>query len=88
MEQEQFEQILNRLDTLIRLTVISAFQDKSKLDVIRILSDLGFANKEIASILGTSSNYVAVVRSNLKKHLKNNEEPKKSKKIEDAPNEQ
>jgi hypothetical protein len=67
MSEKQFEQIMNRLDTLIKITAISAFQGKSMTDVVSILSELGFGNKDIAMILGTSSAYVANVRSALKK---------------------
>lgn len=70
MDERQLEQILNRLDILIKLTVINAFQDKSRTEVIRILSELGFGNKEIASILSTTPGYVANVRSELKKERK------------------
>jgi hypothetical protein len=67
ISEKQFEQIMNRLDTLIKITAISAFQGKSMTDVVSILSELGFGNKDIALILGTSAAYVANVRSTLKK---------------------
>lgn len=67
INEKQFEQIMNRLDTLIKITAISAFQGKSMIDVVNILSELGFGNKDIAMILGTSPAYVANVRSALKK---------------------
>jgi hypothetical protein len=67
MEQQQFEELLKRLDILIKISIINAFQDKSRTDVIRILSDSGFTNPDIASILGTSYAFVANVRSELKK---------------------
>jgi hypothetical protein len=67
MDDRQFEEILKRLDTLIKISVINAFQDKSRTDVIRILAESGFENRDIASIIGTSPGYVANVRSDLKK---------------------
>jgi hypothetical protein len=65
--EQQFEQIMNRLDTLIKITAINAFQGKSIADVVKILSDLGFQNKDIAIILGTKAAYVANVRYELRK---------------------
>lgn len=70
MSHEQFEQLLSKLDTLIKISVINAFQGKSRAEVISILADLGFGNKEIATVLGTTPSYVANVRHMTKKQRK------------------
>ena len=70
MSKEQFEQLVSRLDTLIKIAAINAFQGKSRADVIGILSELGFQNRDIAMILGTTSTYVATVKYALKKQRK------------------
>ena len=70
MSKEQLEQLVSRLDTLIKITAINAFQGKSRADVVRILSDLGFHNRDIAMILGTTAAYVAKVKHELKKRRK------------------
>lgn len=62
MSKEQFELLMSRLDTLIKITAINTFQGRSRAEVVRILSDLGFQNKDIAMILGTTSAYVAVMK--------------------------
>jgi hypothetical protein len=67
MSNEQFEKMMNRLDTLIKITAINAFQGKSISDVVRILSDLGFQNRDIAMILGTTNAYVANVKYEIKR---------------------
>jgi hypothetical protein len=67
MSKEQFEQVMNRLDTLIKISAINAFQGKSISDVVKILSDLGFQNKDIAMILGTKPTYVANIRYAMRK---------------------
>jgi len=67
MSKEQFEKVMNKLDTLIKITAINTFQGKSRADVIRILSSLGFSNIDIAMILGTSAAYVATVKHVFKK---------------------
>jgi len=74
------EEVLNRLDTLIKITAINAFQGKSIVEVVGILSDLGFQNKDIAMILGTTPPYVANVRHALKKQRA--KQAKKDEKIE------
>jgi hypothetical protein len=79
MSEEQLSKILNRLDTLIRITAINAFQGKSRPEVVYILSSLGFSNKDIAVILGTTNLYVANVRYSLKKQkLKKDESVEKT----------
>lgn len=83
IDQQQFEQIMNRLDTLIKITAISAFQGKSMVDVVNILADLGFQNKDIAMILGTTPAYVANVRYSLKKQRKRKAEEKGDSKEDD-----
>ncbi|MEM3697098.1 MAG: hypothetical protein QXQ94_06315 [Candidatus Bathyarchaeia archaeon] len=82
MSREQFEQIVSRLDTLIKITAINAFQGKSRADVVRILSELGFKNKDIAMILGTTTAYVAKVKYEFKKQRKKEEVAEKSDKKE------
>jgi predicted glycosyltransferase len=84
ISEKQFEQMMNRLDTLIKITAISAFQGKSMIDVISILSELGFGNKDIAMILGTSPAYVANVRSALKKKRAKKEKVKEKDDTEEA----
>jgi carbohydrate-binding DOMON domain-containing protein len=70
MSKEQFEQMMNRLDTLIKISAINAFQGKSRQDVVQILSSLGFSNPDIAMILGTTTTYVANVKYLLRKGAK------------------
>jgi len=70
MSNEQFERMMNRLDTLIKITAINAFQGKSITEVVRILSSLGFNNKDIAMILGTTSASVATIKYQSKKQRK------------------
>jgi|GEM_PF-4892779 len=77
MSKEQFEQLMNKLDTLIKVTAANAFQGKSMAEGICFLSDLGFGNTEIASILGTTAAYVGNVKHVAKK-------TKKSKKQTDS----
>jgi len=83
MSKEQFEQLIEKLDTLIRITTASAFRDKTKEESILILSDLGFQPKEIAPMVGTTPAYVHKVKHEAKKEKekgkKKKEEEKKAK---------
>jgi hypothetical protein len=67
MSNEQFKQLMNKLDTLIKVTAANAFQGKSITESINFLADLGFGNTEIASILGTTPAYVNKVKYEAKK---------------------
>ena len=74
MNEEQFREMMSKLDTLIKITVSNVLQGKPLTDSIIILSNLGIGNTEIANILGTSANYVGVIKSKSKKaKLKKNE---------------
>jgi predicted transcriptional regulator len=84
MSKEQFERIMNRIDTLIKITAINAFQGKSRADVVRILSSLGFSNMDIAMILGTTPAYVANVKYGFKKKRTKEEEPEEKTETKEA----
>lgn len=82
MSKEQFEQLVSRLDTLIKITAINAFQGKSRTDVVGILSELGFPNRDIAMILATTPSYVATVKYQLKKQRKKSSRKRPTQKVE------
>lgn len=75
MNEEQFKEMMSKLDTLIKITASNVFQGKPLADSIIFLSNLGIGNNEIANILGTSSSYVA----NIKYEAKKGKEKKKKK---------
>jgi len=72
MREEQFQKLMDKLDTLIRIAALNAVREQSIADSIIILSDLGFGNTEIARILGTTPKYVSKVKyeSRKEKHRK------------------
>lgn len=67
MSKQQSDPIIDKLNTLIKITVASTFKDESKENRILILTDLGIPRKEVADILGTSVQYVDNVKSQAKK---------------------
>jgi hypothetical protein len=84
MSQQQFELLMSRLDTLIKITAINAFQGKSIAEVVRILSELGFPNRDIAMILGTTAAYVAKVKYEAKGKQKKKEKEAAKRDIKEA----
>jgi len=68
--------ILEKLDTLVKLTVLNTIKDKEYKDQVELLSSIGFQPKEIADMLGKTSNSVRVTLSNLRKDKKTKKEKK------------
>ncbi len=61
------DDVIRRLDALIRLTAITMFKDKSQKEKIAILNLAGLTPKEIAEFLDTTPNSVSVAISMMKK---------------------
>lgn len=77
MSKEQPDPIIDKLNTLIKITIASAFKEESKEGRILILSDLGIQRNEVAEIVGTTVKYVDKVKYEAKK--KKEEDKKKQK---------
>ena len=60
-------EVADKLDTLIRLTAIGLFGDKTQREKIELLSSAGLQPKEIADLLGTTANSVNVALSGIRK---------------------
>ena len=61
------EQILQELKKMNRLLAATSLRDLSNRDRIGLLSNVGFKPKEIADLIGTTSNTVSVELSKLKR---------------------
>lgn len=71
MSEEQFEQINQKLDTLIRLVAGSLLKDaKNKTEKVGILDELGIATKEIASLVVTTEESVKTMKKRVRKKRK------------------
>lgn len=71
MKDEIGNEIVQKLEILIKLIASSSLgEDKSK-DRVRFLAGIGLQPKEIAEILGTTSNSVRATLSKLRKEAKN-----------------
>jgi hypothetical protein len=62
MSKEQFEKLMHKFDALIKITAVHVSQGKTIAEVAILLSDFGFQNKEIATILGTTPHYIGTVK--------------------------
>lgn len=61
------DQILERLDQILRVLALQVASDKSITEGARLLKIAGLDNKTIADVLNTSDATVRVVTSNLRK---------------------
>lgn len=59
--------ILEKLDILVKLTVLNTIKDKEYKDQVKLLSSVGFQPKEIADMLGKTANSVRVTLFKLRK---------------------
>lgn len=60
-------EIAEKLNYLVRLSAIQIAEGKTPRDQIQVLSSAGFGPKDIASLLGTTSNTVSVTLSQIRK---------------------
>jgi DNA-directed RNA polymerase specialized sigma24 family protein len=67
LDDEQFSEIKKSLDILIRVVALTGMRDLTSTAKIALLSQAGFAPKEIAEIVGTSQNVVNVRLSEMRK---------------------
>jgi DNA-binding NarL/FixJ family response regulator len=82
------EEVIRRLDALIRLTAITMFKDKSQKEKIAILNLAGLTPKEIADFLDTTSNTVSVALSSMKKDKDKEKSSKRAKRTPKETHEQ
>ena len=59
-----------KMDTLIKLVACGLIADKSQREQIEMLSRIGLPPKEIAGLIGTTSNTVSVILAGLRKTKK------------------
>ena len=67
MDNQQFEKLMKKIDLLVKLTSLSVIGNKKFKEQVRILDALGLKPKEIAKILGKTSNQVRVTLHGLRK---------------------
>lgn len=71
MSKEQFEELAQKLETLIRLVAGNLLKDaESKTEKVGILYELGIATREIASLVGTTEGSVETMKKRVRKKAK------------------
>ena len=70
MSELQLKLINQKMDMLIRLMAASLTKGQPQTEQISLLSKAGFQPKDIAELIGTSSNAVRVCLSKLRKMAK------------------
>jgi|APSaa5957512622_1039677.scaffolds.fasta_scaffold110377_2 hypothetical protein len=64
MSNENFnKEILNKLNTLIKISVADITRDKNLTEKILFLGNMGFFPKEISEMINTTPNYVSLILS-------------------------
>lgn len=61
------DDVVRRLDVLIRLVAVALCAEKSQKEKIQILAGAGLAPREIADFVGTTPNTVSVALSTMKR---------------------
>ena len=74
-DDAQLVQISKKLDVLTRLVALIAVKSLEENRQVEILSDAGFAPKDMAGILGTTSNAVSIRLHRIKKRRMTVETP-------------
>jgi DNA-directed RNA polymerase specialized sigma24 family protein len=77
MSSKQFDELLAKLDTLIRLTAINVLKGKTKTEAVGILTELGFTQSEIASLLRTTVGSVKSMKHSLRRKASQSKRSKK-----------
>ena len=79
MNDEQFRNLLERLDTLIKLVAMNALKGKNLTEQVEILLEIDLQPREIATILRTDPNTVRALKSRVKKRRTKKDLRKKRK---------
>jgi DNA-directed RNA polymerase specialized sigma24 family protein len=68
ISKEQFEQLNQKLDTIVRLLAGNLLKDaRTKTQKVGILYELGITAKEIASLVGTTEGSVETMKKRLRR---------------------
>ena len=70
MTEQQFAEISQKLSLLARLAALSLVAGKKQQEQVLLLGNAGLRPREIAEVLGTTSNTVSVALSMMRKKRK------------------
>jgi len=86
MDKNFEKELLKKMDTVIKLLTISSLKDETQLQKIKILNSAGLPPKNIADLLGTSSNTVSVALHKLKNKSSTKEPVPKKEEVSNGSN--
>ena len=67
MDAEQFNELSNKMDTIIKLLAANLVEGKAFKDQVMLLSAFGFQPKQIGDMIGKSANNVRVTLHGIRK---------------------
>lgn len=67
MDAQQFKQLSDKINIIIKLLTLNAVEGKELKDQVSILSSFGFQPKQIADMLGKTPNHIRVILHGLRK---------------------
>lgn len=67
MDETQFKQLSDKMDTIIKLLALNAVEGKELKNQVSILSSFGFQPKQIADMLGKTPNQIRVTLHRLRR---------------------
>lgn len=67
MDEQQFRELSNKMDTIIKLLALNAVRGKQLKDQVSLLSSFGFQPRQIAEMLGKTPNHIRVILHGLRK---------------------
>jgi hypothetical protein len=81
VDDQQFKQLSNKIDTIIKLLAVNVVEGKQLKDQVSMLSSFGFQPKQIADMLGKTPNNIRVILHRLREERG---EPEVEEMTEDA----
>ncbi len=70
IDSAQLRELTTRMDAIIKMLALSLPKGLTQAEKVVLLSDAGFQPRDIASILGTTSNTVSVTLIKIKREAK------------------
>jgi len=67
MDEQQFKQLSDKMDIIIKLLVLNGVGGKQLRDQVLILSSFGFQPRQIADMLGKTPNHIRVLLHELRR---------------------
>jgi len=84
MDERQFQIMIEKMDSIIRLLAMGLVEGKTLREQVNLLSSFGFQPKQIADILGKTLNHIRVLLHEIRKSRAQAEE--KESKVSEVSN--